>query len=201
MAGGVATAGVAVIYALSLGCSSFFHLLYLLFMAALGSILPDLDSDTGRPVKMLFHLASALILLPAFTLLISHGFDTSTVLISLAVVYLGWMLFYSMCKRLTVHRGIMHSIPFALMVGALAALVASGLGREVSMLAGMSVFAGVMVHLVLDEMNGVGLRYGLIPHFKRSFGTALKLTGKSITTTLAMYGVTAFFGMIYFVII
>src|SRR5438034_10186596 len=75
-------------------------------LTALGGLLPDLDSDSGVPVRELFGLAATLtplLLVQRFT---AQGWSGEELLVILAIVYLfiryGLSEFF---KRVTVHGG------------------------------------------------------------------------------------------------
>jgi membrane-bound metal-dependent hydrolase YbcI (DUF457 family) len=87
-------------------------------------------------------------------------------------------------KKITVHRGIIHSIPFALLAGQLVALSLFRFTVLERMLAGASLTVGFFVHLALDELFAVDF---LGRSLKRSFGTAIKLRSKDWGPTLAVY--------------
>ena len=88
---------------------------------------------------------------------------------------------------MTVHRGMMHSIPFALLCGGVGYLLFSNSGGQVALIAGAGALFGCLVHLILDELNSFKLKYGFIPALKKSGGTALKFKSSSLSTTLCMY--------------
>jgi len=95
----------------------------------------------------------------------------------------------------------MHSIPFALFVGVIAAIASSSFMGVASFWAGMTVLAGVLVHLLLDELNSLGVRYGFVPYVKKSFGTALKFTGLSFFSTVAIYGLVVVLIGVYVIVV
>jgi hypothetical protein len=45
---------------------------------------------------------------------------------------------------------------------------------------GISVFAGCMVHLILDELNSLSFKFGLIPVLINSSGTAFKFKSDNL---------------------
>jgi membrane-bound metal-dependent hydrolase YbcI (DUF457 family) len=90
-------------------------------------------------------------------------------------------------KRMTTHRGIMHSIPFALLCAEAGFLIFIPSGKNMAIAVGISIFAGFITHLLLDEVNSITLKNGVIPKFKKSAGTALKFKSKSIIDTLVIY--------------
>jgi hypothetical protein len=83
-----------------------------------------------------------------------------------------WLL-----KRYTVHRGMFHSIPAAIIAGQVAFLVAPQVELKWRILTGAAVMLGYLSHLVLDEIWSIQFRYGKMK-LKSSFGTALKIFGR-----------------------
>src|SRR6516162_7527105 len=76
-------------------------------LTTLGGLLPDLDSDSGVPVRELFGIAAAVTPFLLYQHLRDRGLSTEQTLDVLADVF----------KRWTVHRGMFHSIPALLIAG------------------------------------------------------------------------------------
>lgn len=166
-------------------------------IGTIGGLLPDLDSDTGKPLSMLFGLIS--VILPvAFLESTSKHFElTPEFLITyFAVSY--FLINYTVCeviKRITIHRGIMHSIPFALLCAEAAFLIFITSGKNMATAAAVSVFAGCITHLVLDELHSIVWKFGCIPVIKNSIGSALKFKSNSLPITVFIYVLTGLAGM------
>lgn len=150
-------------------------LLICTMVGTIGGLLPDIDSDNSTPVKVGFNL---LAIISAFLVVMVWGRQRSLIeilliwLTSFGVMRYGILLGYS---RLTIHRGVVHSLPYMAMFSLLTVhLCFTGLAMNAlnSWLIGVFVFIGSMVHLVLDELYSVNL---LNMKIKRSFGTALKV--------------------------
>ena len=167
-------------------------------IGSVGGLLPDLDSDTGKPLSFLFHLVSVLI--PSILLIkaIQIGGDSPEFLICyFAISYL--FINYVVCsiiKKITVHRGMMHSIPFALVCGGIGYLLFLSSDKQVAIMAGAAVFLGCFVHLVLDELSSFKLKLGFIPIPKKSSGSAFKLKSESLGATLFIYLVLVLVGIL-----
>jgi hypothetical protein len=156
-------------------------------LTAVGGLLPDLDSDSGVPVRELFGLAACLapiLLLPRLT---THGFSPEQILVLLAGIYV--LIRYGlqrMFKSVTVHRGMFHSIPAMLIAG----LAVFDLYEHRQMLFRIYLAAGVMLgflsHLVLDEMCSVNL-VGAKVKLNQFAGSAVKFFSKSYPANLATY--------------
>lgn len=145
------------------------------FLGTLGGLLPDIDSDGSRSLKIAFSLLSSLL---AF-LLVFHLAPRFSI-VELCLVWLGMFLGIRygvlwIFTRLTVHRGIFHSIPAAALFGfGTAAAAHHGYGLEPfpAWMAGAFISFGYLLHLVLDELSSVDVAEAAL---RRSFGTALKL--------------------------
>ncbi|MCP4694513.1 MAG: hypothetical protein GY859_41170 [Desulfobacterales bacterium] len=170
-------------------------------VGAVSGLLPDLDSDTGKPLSFLFHLVSVLapslflgkiVQLQGWSLELIICYFTASYLIINHVIL-------GVVKKITRHRGMMHSVPFCLLSGGVTYLLFLHSGRAAAVFAGVSVFFGCMGHLVLDEFSSFHFKYGLFPAAKRSRGTALKYSSKSRLSTGLFYFLLFFVGLAIFI--
>jgi hypothetical protein len=147
-------------------------------LAGLGtaaSLLPDMDADASVPVKFFFALFAVVC---GFAVVV-RWMDGYSVL-ELVVVWLGVFLLirfglFHLFARLTVHRGVWHSMPAGLLFGFLSTAALYSIASQPPLQAwfgGAFVFFGYLTHLVLDELSSVDL-WGVT--CRRSFGSALKL--------------------------
>ena len=158
-------------------------------VTAVGGMLPDLDSDSGVPVRELSGLSAAVVPLLLTPRLIASGLTQEGVLATLGGLYL--LIRYGAgraFRRLTVHRGMFHSIPAMLIAGLVVYLEYQSPDRGVRLLLAGGVMLGFLSHLVLDEVysvdfNGVRLRLA------KSAGSALKFVSPSWTATCICYGI------------
>ena len=164
-------------------------------VTAVGGMLPDLDSDSGVPVRAASGLIAALspiLLLPRFH---AAGFSYDGTLAGMAAFYL--FVRYPLAgvfKRVTVHRGMWHSIPAMLIAGLVVYLEYGGAIRTKLLLAG-GVMVGFFSHLVLDEMYSVDFD-GVRVKLKSSAGTAVKLASQSVWATCVCYGLLGGLGYV-----
>lgn len=143
-------------------------------LGVFGGILPDIDSDTSRPVMWLFNsLGIGAAALTCWWL--TPGPELYLLWIAMAMAYLLFgVALREMFFRCTVHRGVYHSLLAVLFAGLLTTLLAYRvveLPAADSWWAGIFVAGGYLVHLLLDECYSVdfnGMR------LKSSFGTAIK---------------------------
>jgi membrane-bound metal-dependent hydrolase YbcI (DUF457 family) len=166
-------------------------LVTLLTVTIVGSLLPDLDSDSGIPFYTLFGLITLLtggVALYA-TLLVEPGNVRMLIGVPIVVMVLVWFVGGGMFKVLTNHRGMMHSIPAALIAGALGYIAAVSLQHEQydSLMIAIALSIGYVSHLVLDELHaGVNLD-GTLFRPKQSLGSALKFFSSSRFVNLCTY--------------
>lgn len=164
-------------------------LLTLTTAGVIGSLLPDVDLEKAVPSRSLF---TGLGLVVAFIVLFNFKATYSITelwLIWLAVFCAIRYGAYNLFHRRAEHRGVFHSLLAGLFFMALTAtLLGPVIGREavVAWLAGLFVFFGYVIHLMLDEIYSVDITGARL---KRSFGTAFKLWEyRSIPASLAMFG-------------
>jgi len=155
------------------------------FAGIIGGILPDIDHDKSTPLKIIQFFFSNLI---AF--LVIYKFIGKFPILNLALMWAGayflTSIFFYFFKRLTTHRGVIHSIPAALFFWFLISLLSYKVwGLEVvkSYLIGFFVFIGYITHLVLDEIYSVDLTGKKI---KKSFGSAFKFCAKDKASNLLL---------------
>lgn len=182
---------------LGIGYASAGHLQYELSLPAcllagglcsLGGILPDVDSDSGVPVRETLAFASAVTPLLVFERFRQLGLSNDSIVLACGLTYiiirfgLGGLL-----KQYTVHRGMWHSVPAVAIAGLVVFLIGSGQGMEIRLYKTGAMLVGYTSHLMLDELYSFEMRKGL-PRLKRSSGTALKLWGKSAWGNVSAYG-------------
>ncbi|QEA40789.1 hypothetical protein FGL86_02635 [Pistricoccus aurantiacus] len=173
---GVAAAGGALVSlaGCQIGLWSPLDALPIIVLVTFGGILPDVDSDHSRSIRLIFSLL-AVLAVAAGALLLQDYLSVGALLLACGGLYL--LVRYGagpIFARFTVHRGIWHS----LLAGTLCALIASAISyqllaqeAELAWFHGLALLFGALIHLVLDEMYSVDLEGARL---KRSFGTALK---------------------------
>lgn len=161
-------------------------------MGTIGGLLPDIDLDHSTPAQVGFNVISLLV---AFGMVVYWvgvlSVVTLMVLWGLTYATMRWGVF-RLFNHLTSHRGIVHSVPYMLMLS-LGVVYAGFYGLKysavLSWFLGLFVFFGSMVHLVLDEIYSVNV-FGL--KLKKSFGTALKFYSHSHALWYTvLYGIVA----------
>lgn len=157
-------------------------------LCSVSGMLPDLDSDSGKPLREMIGLGAAVVpalMIPRF---VQMGWDSEQIALAAIGIYafIRFVVAY-VFKRYTVHRGMWHSIPAALIVGIIAFLLVSGDELAIRLFKAASVTLGFTVHLIMDELWSLDLNNGRL-RIKKSFGTALKFwnTG-SLASNLSTY--------------
>lgn len=149
--------------------------LLIIVLVAFGGILPDIDADRSRSIRLIFNLLSVPSLVLG-VLLLQPWLTPGLLLVACGGIYFSVRYFAAVLfSRLTVHRGIWHSLMAALLCALTTAALSFHLLAQPAWLAwchGAAVLLGFIIHLSLDELFSVDLEGARL---KRSFGTALKL--------------------------
>lgn len=151
------------------------NLIAVTLAGVLGSVLPDIDLKESRPSRAMF---AGLAVFFSFAVLFTEA--TRLSIAELWILWLGTLVFvryglHTAFHRLSVHRGVWHSILAAVFCSVATAIIfyrLLGKPEGVSWLAGVFMFVGFITHLTLDEIYSVDV---MDTRIKSSFGTALKL--------------------------
>jgi membrane-bound metal-dependent hydrolase YbcI (DUF457 family) len=156
-------------------------------LCSVSGMLPDLDSDSGTPVREMSCFAAAVV--PMLMLERFQGFGWSREMIVLAAAVIYVVIRFGLVeifKRYTVHRGMWHSIPACLTCGLIAFLIVSGDDLTIRLFKSGGVVLGFLSHLILDEIWSVSVRSGRL-NIKKSSGTAMKFWGKDSWANFSTY--------------
>lgn len=167
-------------------------------VTAVGGMLPDLDSDSGVPVREMSGLAAAVVPMLLYNRLRHGGLTHEGVLAALVGAYL--LIRYgaaNLFKYITVHRGMWHSIPAMLVSGLVVYLAYDTADAEQSTryLLGLGVMIGFASHLILDEIYSVDFN-GIRLKLKASAGSAFKFFSASVVGTVVCYGLLGALGFL-----
>lgn len=156
-------------------------------LAAVGGMLPDLDSDSGKPVREIFSLAATVVpmlLIPRLhDMRLSH--EASLLVLITLYLFIRHGL-AALLARITIHRGMFHSIPAMFIAGLFVYLAYCSPDRTVRGLLAVGMMLGFLSHLVLDEIYSVDFN-GLAVKLKSSSGSALKLFSPGVGATTVCY--------------
>lgn len=164
------------------------------WLAALGGMLPDLDSPTSRPVRELFGLVAAIgpLLLAGRVLQVldlPHG--PESIMLTIVVMYIAIKYGGSeLVSKFAKHRGMFHSLPALIISAEIVYLVYPSEAETTKLLMAGAVGTGFLSHLLLDEVYSVDVQAGRL-RLKKSAGTAIKWSGPDFVPNMICYlGVT-----------
>lgn len=167
-------------------------------LTAIGGMLPDLDSDSGIPVRELFSFAGAVIPLILLKKLLRWGLETEHVLVIAILAFLFVRYGLSrLFKRVTVHRGMFHSIPAMVLAGLAIFHMYDHIDPNLRYYMAGGIMIGFLSHLVLDEIYAVDLM-GYTIKLNQFAGSALKFFSPSWPANIATYGLIFVAGAGYF---
>lgn len=154
-------------------------------LGCLGAILPDIDSDTSKPIQFLFGYLGILLPIGFLSALGSSHFSMENLLpLMVGGYFMVRYLISNLFLRFTTHRGIIHSIPAAILCGQITYLFFINSTPEVRLAFALVTTVGYLTHLAMDEMWSIDLS-GL--KIKRSFGSALCFKSASKLGTFGIY--------------
>jgi membrane-bound metal-dependent hydrolase YbcI (DUF457 family) len=156
-------------------------------LTTVGGLLPDLDSDKSVPNRTLFRLLGVGVAI----LGLHHLVETSAPVISGAVILAGIYFFVRyflgyVFRRITVHRGMFHSLPAMLIAGFAVYLLYARFPDYERLFLSVGIMLGFFSHLLLDEICAVDLQGARL---RKPFGTAVKLYSTSWVATTFTYSV------------
>jgi hypothetical protein len=161
-------------------------------LTGLSGMLPDLDSESGRPVREMSGVLAALVPMIGVRHLVDTTGSIDGMILAAGLSYFviryggAWLL-----GKLAVHRGMFHSVP-ALGIAALLTFLAYKTDdSRVRVLMAGGVGLGYLSHLVLDEIWAVQWN-GMKVKLNKFSGSALKCFGKSVPANAFTYGVLFF---------
>ncbi|CAN2041360.1 inner membrane protein [Candidatus Magnetomoraceae bacterium gMMP-15] len=144
-------------------------------LGIVGGILPDVDSNSSIPLRIMFNFFAVFFSFLAMFSQIKSYSIVELLLVWLAIYLVIRYLLFKVFKQFTVHRGLFHSIPAGFFFGFLTAAVSYhiyNVDAVNSWMNGFFICTGYIVHLIMDEIYSVDL---VNTTLKRSFGSALKL--------------------------
>ena len=154
-------------------------------LCSVSGMLPDLDSDSGRPLQESLSFGAATVPMLLLERFRNLGWSPEQIVLAAAGIYLAIRFgFGAMLKKFTVHRGIFHSIPAAFLATLLAFLICASGSLDMRYFKAGGVLLGFMSHLILDEIWSVDLKRFRL---KSSFGTAIKFWSDNALATATCY--------------
>ncbi len=189
LTGAVIVSGLAATVLVMAGQFSHQAIVGYFVLGVVGGLLPDIDSPTSIPVRLAFMVVAVI---AGFLLIFTFSHYYS--LLELVILWLGCFIVirfgvFNLLDALTVHRGLVHSIPAGIGFGFFTVFVAYHFFDTSAVHAwfcGAFVTLGFFVHLLLDELYSVDLFGKKV--LKRSFGTAFSLGDmKKPFSTIMLY--------------
>ncbi|MCG8471720.1 MAG: metal-dependent hydrolase [Desulfobacterales bacterium] len=185
----LSSASSVMIYAAGLATPQ--EVLLYFVMGVIGGLLPDIDSDSSLTVRLLFTFIATVI---SFLIMFHQKTDNSALElygIWLMSFFVMNYIFFSLFTRITIHRGLIHSVPASVLFWFLSTLVlyhCFNFSLPTVWMAGFFLFGGFLSHLFLDELASLDLGK---KRPKRSSGTAFKFgSARDLKSTIAVYVVT-----------
>lgn len=155
-------------------------------LCSVSGMLPDIDSDSGVPLRESLAFAAAVVPMMMVERFREMGLAPESIVLGGAIVYL--LIRFGLGKLLknyTVHRGMFHSLPACLIFSEVAFLLCHCEDINLRFYKAGGVALGFMSHLVLDELWSIGFKGGI--RIKRSFGTAIKVWGDCLWANFSTY--------------
>ena len=156
-------------------------------LCGVSGMLPDIDSDSGRPLRESMAFAAAIVPMMLVDRLRMFNIPTELIVLTGGILY--FLIRFggaAILRKFTVHRGMFHSIPAAVIASEVAFLLASGDDLDMRIYKAGGVFVGYMSHLVLDEIYSVKLSARGV-RIKSSLGSAVKLFGHGWIPNITTY--------------
>lgn len=159
-------------------------------LSYISSLLPDIDSPTSKPAEFVANIVSVLSASLYSTYLVQKSIKPTY----LPAIIIGGYIFTrimikQIIRRVTPHRGIVHSIPAAFIWSGCIYIVFRQEPIALHNVLALSALCGYLTHLIIDELFAAVDISGGTFMSKRSFGTAFKLGGNSMMSTIAAYSI------------
>lgn len=158
--------------------------LWLWFLGTIGGLLPDIDSDNSTSLDSIFNILAVAFIISIIRYLSGNHYDDASLFELTFIPLVAYLVLRygvrNIFERITVHRGICHSLLFVVfcslvtvnMTWQLTYQRTSADADVIAWLSGGMLLLGCMIHLILDELWSIdwnGFR------LKQSFGSAMKL--------------------------
>lgn len=162
-------------------------------------MLPDLDSQSGKPVREIFGLLAAIVPLTMIGHILNWSSNPEQVMLIAVLLYalvrygFAWIL-----GKVSVHRGMFHSLPAMFIAAEIAFLAYQNDSYTVRFLMALGVGLGFLSHLLLDELYSVEWK-GIRIRLNKFAGSAFKLFGEEFlpnVITYALLGVLTYITLV-----
>ncbi len=156
-------------------------------LCTVGGIVPDIDYPQSRFAEFVLSTSALLAVVLSARVIHLPLYEGTTVVLLIALFWgVRWGL-RLLLGSITVHRGMVHSIPACGIWASLIFLGFSDMPLRVRTLLATAAATGFVSHLLLDELFAFVDASGLRLSPKRSLGSAFKLWSASRRATLTAY--------------
>ncbi len=156
-------------------------------LCSVSGMLPDLDSGNSVPLRESVAFAAAVAPMLMMDRFRHMGLSTDSMVLLGALIYLAVRFgLGKFLRKFTVHRGMFHSLPAAIICAELAFLLCDCSELSTRFFKAGAVTLGFMSHLLLDELWSIEWKRGRW-RLKKSFGTAFKLWSNNFWGNLSTY--------------
>lgn len=154
----------------------------------IAGVLPDIDSRNGAPAKEMIGLLSVVgpLLAIEFFPWAHEGGISRTALVVIGAYALTRFLVTAFLEHCTTQRGIVHSIPAAIITFELVYLSLGDLILFDRIFIALGAFIGYLAHLLMDAYGNMDL-WGRTAGKPRASTPVLKFGGNKVGTTIAAY--------------
>lgn len=162
----------------------------IVFGCFVGSFLPVIDSNSGKPIKIFSVFFSFLFAIIGLYFFYKENYKIEILISAPIIIFLIiWFPGTYLVKKLTKHRGIFHSIPMSFLsfLMLLFFLDFFKIPLKDKFIISLSIMIGYLSHLILDEIYSLKLSKKKLLEKKKSFGTALKFYSKHKKTSIFVY--------------
>ncbi len=164
----------------------------LILFTSIGSFLPDIDSDSSIPFRIVFYALS--IIFAFFALALSLEYYPNQLIFIIGIPLITFVIIRfvigAIFKKFTHHRGIFHSVPMAI-ISILSTLLIlktfSQFTPDECLALSIAIGIGFVSHLILDEIYAAINFNGKKFRPNKNLGTALKFWSSSLPITLLVY--------------
>ncbi len=167
-------------------------------IVTVAGILPNVDAGNGQSAREfggLLAAVSPLLAFEYFPVLLGGGIARIVLVVVCSYLFTRIVIVRAI-QKFTVHRGVMHSIPAAIITAQLTYLLFWDVFWYDRIFLASAAFTGFFAHLMIDAYTNLDLM-GKAMGNETKKPAVLKLGGPTMGGTLALYGCVAFLG--YFV--
>jgi len=156
-------------------------------LCGVSGMLPDVDSDAGVPLRESMAFAAAIVPIMLIDRFQRLDLSPESMILAGAGVYLFIRFIVAEAlRKYTVHRGMFHSLPAAIIACEFAFLLAPGEDVKLRVYTAVAVLLGYMSHLFLDEVYSLKMQRGRL-RLKKSFGSAVKVFSSKLWPNVSTY--------------